>query len=112
MSALTPEQRSEADSFNALYAEWLHNRARYQEPDLKWSQTEEDAHSEREIELARLITTTPAVLPWMVFMKLEVLEYYLTQTEGGTAWTDNREYVMLAGIKADLRVFPPAVPKA
>ena len=59
-----------------------------------------------------MITTTPSVLAWMIFQKVEVLEYYLTHTDGGTAWNDNREFVMLAGIKADLHIFPPEVPKA
>jgi hypothetical protein len=56
--------------------------------------------------LARLITTTPAVLPWMILRKIEVLEYYLGASDG-TAWNDNREVVMLAGIKADLLRFDP-----
>lgn len=108
---LSDPERTGAARFAALYAEWLHNRARYQERDVQWTQAEEDQHSDREQELARLITTTPAALPWMIFQKIEVLEYYLTNTEGGTAWADNREFVMLAGIKADLRVFEPAAPK-
>jgi hypothetical protein len=50
---------------------------------------------------ARLITTTPSVYPWMISMKIEVLEHYL----GGAQFVDNREFVMLAGIKADLLKF-------
>jgi hypothetical protein len=69
----------------------------------------ERAHSDREEELARMITTTPAIYPWMIFNKLEVLEHYLGVNEG-TNWIDNRELVMLAGIKADLLRFEPREP--
>ena len=51
--------------------------------------SDEMSHDEREIELARTITTTPAVMPWMIFTKIEVLEYYLG-FDGGTTWSDNR----------------------
>jgi hypothetical protein len=37
------------------------------------------------------------------------LEYYLAH-EGGTSWKDNREVVMLGGIKADLLRFDPTDP--
>jgi hypothetical protein len=37
---------------------------------------------------------------------IEVLEHYLGASDG-TAWSDNREVVMLAGIKADLLRFEP-----
>jgi hypothetical protein len=56
-----------------------------------------------------MITTTPAICPWMIFNKLEVLEHYLG-ADGGTNWVDNRELVMLAGIKADLFRFEPREP--
>jgi hypothetical protein len=35
------------------------------------------------------------------------LEYYLSGAGDGTGWRDNREIVMLAGIKADLLRFEP-----
>jgi hypothetical protein len=53
--------------------------------------------------LARLVTTTPAELPSRIFQKIEVLEHYLGADGEGTNWTDNRELVMLAGIKVDLK---------
>jgi len=68
------------------------------------------AQLERRDELARLITTTPAVFPWMIMWKLEVLEHYLGWADG-TNWTDNREVVMLAGIKADLLRFEQGEPQ-
>ena len=48
----------------------------------------------------RLICIAPAVLPWMVLIKLEVLEPELGQH--GTTATATREVTMLGGIKADL----------
>ena len=80
------------DRFDALFAEWLTNRAEYMRPDRELTDEEEQPHSDREDELARLITTTPAVLPWMIFRKLEILEHYMG-SQGRTAWTDNREVV-------------------
>jgi hypothetical protein len=94
--------------FDALCAEWLENRATYMRPEIDFGARGEWEHGEREDELARLITTFPAVYDWMIFKKIEVLEYYLASTAtGGTGWTDNREIVMLAGIKADLLRFEP-----
>jgi hypothetical protein len=34
--------------------------------------------------------------------EIEVLEYYILAGGSGSSWTDQREIVMLAGIKADL----------
>ncbi|TNC07106.1 hypothetical protein FF100_33585 [Methylobacterium terricola] len=86
------------DRFEALFAEWLRNRASaigdFDGADIPAS------HTERETELARLIATTPAPSPWMVFRKLEVLAHYLG--DEGVRWADRREVVMLAGIRADL----------
>ena len=99
--------RAKRDRFDALFAEWLTNRAEYMQPDVDWAGRDEQGHGDREDELARLITATPAVYPWMIFRKLEVLEYYMG-SQGGTSWTDNREVAMLAGIKADLLRFEPS----
>ena len=71
----------------------------------------EDALCAREYELARLIATTPCQRPWQALRKIDVLEYYLCGAERETCWTDNREFAMLAGIKADLRRFEPSDPK-
>jgi hypothetical protein len=84
--------------FEALFAEWLNNRAMgISPPDGDLSDGEGQKLQARENELARLITTTPSVYPWMISMKLSLL--------GGTLFIDNRELVMLAGIKADLLKF-------
>ena len=98
------KQLADRNRFEALFAEWLENRAVF----LRYNgdgSLNEQRHGDREDELARLITTTPSVLPWMIFYKLEVLEHYLGHD--GTGWADNREVVMLAGIKADLLRFEP-----
>jgi hypothetical protein len=67
------------------------------------SDEENDRLGDRENELARFLTATPAPVAWIVFRKIEILEDALS--EEGTNWTDNREVVMLAGIKADLLRF-------
>jgi hypothetical protein len=107
------EERTRAKrlSFDALFAEWLTKRAEEMRLNMDESDRDEDFKQDREGELARLITMTPAVHPWMIFSKLEVLEYYLG-SEGGTRWTDNREVAMLAGIKADLLRFTPTDPES
>lgn len=86
--------------FRGWYYEWLACRTCYQ--DLEISDEKENKAMRRADELARLITTTPATSPWTVDAKFEVLEHYMNFNEG-TNWNDNREIVMLAGIKADLK---------
>jgi len=100
--------RRQRDAWDRLFAEWLTNRAQYMTPGrFMTADQDENAHCERKDELARLITTTPATFPWMILRKIEVLEYYLGGEGDGTGWNDNREIVMLAGIKADLLRFEP-----
>lgn len=89
------------ERFDALFAEWLTKRAEYMRPgDL--SDEEGWKLGQREEELARLITTIPAVYPWMILRKVEVLDHYLRGPDDGTQWMDNREVTMLGGITADL----------
>jgi hypothetical protein len=105
---MSEKQRQQHDEFHRLFAEWLTSRARHMSPQSNaWRDDESQKCLDCEEELARLITTFPAVYPWMIFSKFEVLEYYLG-IEGGTSWRDNRELVMLAGIKADLLRFEPS----
>jgi hypothetical protein len=93
--------------FEALFAEWLANRATQLCPpggeDLP--EGEDGKLDARESELARLITTTPSVYPWMINYKIEVLEHYLSRLSDDGGFIDNRELVMFAGIKADLLRF-------
>ena len=100
-------RNAQRDKFRAYVAEWLELRAQASSP--AHDDTEDavaDVRLGRQDELARLITTTPAVLPWMIFQKWEVLEHCLGDPDG-SEWPDNRQVVMLAGIKADLLRFPP-----
>lgn len=90
------------DRFQAMFSEWLALRANDNDPSIPGDDDKDFSRDDRLTELARQITTTPAVLPWMIFEKLEVLEYYLAPDGQGTEWSDNREIVMLAGIKADI----------
>jgi hypothetical protein len=99
--------RAKRDRFEALFAAWLTHRAEYIRPDTDWTLQTEKSHEERETELARTIIMTPAVFPWMIFRKIEVLEHYLGGTNSTGTSRDNRELVMLAGIKADLLRFEP-----
>lgn len=94
------------NSLMAIYAEWL--RCRWEAADPNNIEEAEEACSkrrDREDELALLIATTPAELPWMLFWKFEVLERALCYDGDGCHWTDSREIRMLAGIKADLMKF-------
>ncbi len=92
-------------AFEALFSEWLRTRAEHGNPAERDRFEDEDygvRNMDQEAELARRITTTPSPLAWMVWDKLEVLEHYLSCGGDGTNWTDTRELVVLAGIKADL----------
>ena len=100
-------QDAQRDIFRTYLAEWHTLRGRMIDPRFEDDGDEAaTARSDRSDELARLITTTPAALAWMIFEKLEVLEHYLGDPDV-SGWTDNREIVMLAGIKADLMRFEP-----
>ena len=75
MSALSPAmqriQREDEDrtrklrnQWDELYAEWLINRGQAESSLTDgWDDDRSRAHTDRENELARLITTTPAVYP-------------------------------------------------
>ena len=90
------------DELQAWYSEWLSLRAIDEDSKTEGNDEVDTERGRREMELARLITTTPAVLGWQIFHKLEVLEFYLCGNGEGTNWTYNPELVMVAGIKADL----------
>jgi hypothetical protein len=100
-------QQVARDAFQTLFADWLAARAEYERPhdDDDGDGKANEARCSRVEQLARLITTTPATASWTIWQKLEILEYYLVGYGDGTAWTDNREFAMLAGIKADLATF-------
>ena len=58
-----------------------------------------DARSDRVDAAARLVCATPAVLPYQVNCKIDVLDHALRD---GAHWTDHRQIAMLGGIRADL----------
>lgn len=99
------DENTQHGTFIKLFVEWLHALAA--EERLPHAKEEElhKANGKRVHELAMLVTTTPAPLPWMVWRKFQILECYMNYNGDGTAWRDNREIVMLAGIKADLARF-------
>ena len=97
-------QQVAIDAFLTLFADWLAARAEYERPHDDGDEADE-ALDFRVNQLARLITTTSAPTRWAIWQKLEILEHYLLFGGEGTSWTDNREFVMLAGIKADLATF-------
>lgn len=100
-------QHTKGDQFRAVYSEWLRLRAEDHDPRNDGQGDEVDRErSDRIDELARKIVSTPSVFPYMIFLKFEVLEIALGGDDG-TAWNDNRELMMLAGIKADLQRFTP-----
>jgi hypothetical protein len=90
------------DAFMTMFANWLKLRADIASPRQDRTDDEAEADTIRDEELARRITTTPVTMPYEVWHKFEVLEHYLTYYGESTSWSDNREVVMLAGIKADL----------
>jgi hypothetical protein len=99
-------QQVAINAFLMLFADWLAARADEERPHDDEADDElNDARGRRVKQLARLITTTPAPTKWAIWQKLEILEHYLIANGDGTSWTDNREFVMLAGIKADLATF-------
>jgi hypothetical protein len=91
--------RIKHDAFMAMFAKWLRGRADIASP--REDRADDEAEADTE-ELARRITTTPVTMRYEIWHKFEVLEHYLTYYGENTTWADNREVVMLAGIKADL----------
>lgn len=57
-----------------------------------------DAASDRAHDAARLLLITAAPLPYMIWLKWEVLEFYLAD-DGECAWADNRQIAFLGCIK-------------
>lgn len=93
-------QQRRRDELDALFAEWLERRARSE----RGIEDDEEANANvTEIDrLALRITSEHSVDNHMIWRKFEVLEHAICANGDGTEWTDNREIMMLAGIKADL----------
>ena len=90
------------DRFKDMYADWHAARAKVSRCGL--SDLECTAASDAADEAARQFMIAPAPLPWAIWWKFEVLEFYMSD-DGECAWTDKRHWVFLACIKADLMRF-------
>jgi hypothetical protein len=91
-------QRQNEARWGKLYGEWLRQRATYAEgpvPD-----DESDQLSDRENELVHEMITTPAPDKWAVLNKIDVLQDYMGM---GGNWTDRRDKLLLASIRADVQ---------
>lgn len=89
----------------SLYADWL--AARAQVAAVEAGADDDDEEGDRDGDLARAIMATPAADARDVFRKLSVLEFYMTFGNEPTMWSDSREVLLLASIKADLLRLQP-----
>jgi FMN phosphatase YigB (HAD superfamily) len=95
-------ERKAQDHFRQLYSNWL--SARGEDTNPAQDNDDDDADSLRGDwvdEAARLLFITPAALPYMVWQKIEVFEFYLCG-DGACEWTDERQVAFFGCIKADL----------
>ncbi len=93
------------DEFELLYSKWLTARAAVADPDLP--EDDESAHDRVDQcdAAARALLMPPAVLPWMVWHKWEVLDEWASADGDPSDWTDNRVIMALGVIKADIMKF-------
>jgi hypothetical protein len=87
--------------YEADFDEWLRLRAA-KGHDLSDEQSR--LNSCREDDLILSLLVTPAVLPWIVFKKFEVIEYALGKfaDDNDATWGEQMAVIALAGIKTDL----------
>ncbi len=88
-----------ADEFKRLYSKWLRARAALDDPD-----SDEDGalRDDRCVSAARALLMVPAVTPWMLWQKWEVLDEWMSGEDGLPDWDDNRITMALGVIKADI----------
>jgi hypothetical protein len=96
----TPEQIAENNFFQGLYAAWLQARAADQRPE--GDDEADDARADAAYEAARQLIIRPAIYAWQVWMKWEVLDFFLDADSRDGQALDRRTIVALACIKADL----------
>lgn len=89
----------------SLYAQWL--AARAQVAAVEAGADDDDEEGDRDGDLARAIMATPAADARDVFRKIGILEHYMTFDNEPTLWSDSREVLLLASIKADLLRLQP-----
>ncbi|HKH81276.1 MAG TPA: hypothetical protein VKA03_06665 [Methylovirgula sp.] len=90
--------------FDQLYANWLTARGDRANPAHDDDDEAATLRSDREDEAARLLFATPAVLPYMIWQKIEAFEFYFCG-DGECKWTDRRQVAFFGCIKADLARF-------
>ncbi len=90
--------------FDQLYSNWLAARGDTANPSHPDDDEASDLRDDREDEAARLLFVTPAVLPYMVWQKIQASEFYF-YGDGECEWTDRRQVAFFGCIKADLARF-------
>jgi hypothetical protein len=101
----TPFELAQRAAFERLYCDWHTARAALGNPDMPGDDASGNARQRELDEVERAFLTTPAPLPWGVFMKWEVLDYLVTTEAESGAHADHRVIVGLAAIKADVLRF-------
>jgi hypothetical protein len=101
----TPEHLAQREKFEGLYCDWHVARAALFDPNRPEDDRTSNARSRRADEAERALLTTPAPLPWGVWMKWEVLDWLMINEQDTGAYTDNRVMVAVAAIKADVLRF-------
>jgi hypothetical protein len=101
----TPGQLLQRERFEGLYSDWHAARAALFDPRRPEDDRTSNARSRSEDEATRVLLTTPAPLPYGVWMKWEVLEYLMINEQDTGRFTDNRVMVAVAAIKADVMRF-------
>ncbi len=93
------ERVAVADEFERLYSKWLRARAALDDPD-----SDEDGalRDDRCDAAARALLMVPAVMPWMIWQKWQVLDEWMSGENGLPDWADNRITMALGVIKADI----------
>jgi hypothetical protein len=102
----SPEERAERAHFERLYSKWLHARAVEFDPDQDDDdQTQVTERNRRVDETARLLLSTPAPLPYMVWWKWEVMELWVDGESLDGQWANLRTSFAVGCIKVDLMRF-------
>jgi hypothetical protein len=105
--AYSPEWRdarklAAANHFEQLYSNWLTARGDRANPSHPDDDEGATLRSDREDECARLLFIATAVVPWMVWRKMEVFDIYLSDGANIGEWADRRQIAFWGCIKADL----------
>ena len=104
----TPAQLAQRERFDRLYCDWHTGRAATNNPDLPEDEPSMNARARRLDEVERALLTTPAPVPFCVWMKWECLDQLMIDEAEFGMNTDNRVLVAVAAIKADVLRFGSA----